>query len=167
MRALYLTAKAKAGKRLKPPHIPPTATETYGNSKTYYPMPGLSPQTWFLYKEAYDMDMFKVVDLIATIQKHVDQGISFTLFLRDIQHRPDCRRSYHDGHTIRRNLRATHRPPMIVAYYSLTGNTRRLVARLAPPGERVELTRDTTLTEPFVLVTPTYNFGEIRRELSN
>ncbi|KMK75428.1 class Ib ribonucleoside-diphosphate reductase assembly flavoprotein NrdI [Alkalihalobacillus pseudalcaliphilus] len=50
---------------------------------------------------------------------------------------------------------------MIVAYYSLTGNTRRLVARLAPPGERVELTRDTTLTEPFVLVTPTYNFGEI------
>lgn len=56
---------------------------TYGNSKTYYPMPGLSPQNWFLYKEAYDMDMFKVVDLIATIQRHVDQGISFTLFVKD------------------------------------------------------------------------------------
>ncbi|EIM11760.1 SPbeta phage ribonucleoside-diphosphate reductase, alpha subunit [Bacillus atrophaeus C89] len=28
---------------------------TYGNSKTYYPMPGLSPQNWFFYKEAYDM----------------------------------------------------------------------------------------------------------------
>lgn len=56
---------------------------TYGNSKTYYPMPGLSPNTWFLYKEAYDMDMFKVVDMIATIQKHVDQGISFTLFMED------------------------------------------------------------------------------------
>ncbi|WCS68047.1 ribonucleoside-diphosphate reductase subunit alpha [Bacillus phage vB_BsuM-Goe26] len=56
---------------------------TYGNSKTYYPMPGLSPQNWFFYKEAYDMDMFKVVDLIATIQRHVDQGISFTLFLND------------------------------------------------------------------------------------
>lgn len=56
---------------------------TYGNSKTYYPMPGLSPKTWFLYKEAYDMDMFKVIDMIATIQKHVDQGISFTLFMRD------------------------------------------------------------------------------------
>ncbi len=55
----------------------------YGDSKTYYPMPGLSPQTWFLYKEAYDMDMFKVVDLIATIQRHVDQGISFTLFVKD------------------------------------------------------------------------------------
>lgn len=56
---------------------------TYGNSKTYYPMPGLSPQTWFLYKEAYDMDMFRVVDMISTIQKHVDQGISFTLFMKD------------------------------------------------------------------------------------
>ncbi|MED3627854.1 class 1b ribonucleoside-diphosphate reductase subunit alpha [Bacillus subtilis] len=56
---------------------------TYGNSKTYYPMPGLSPQNWFFYKEAYDMDMFKVVDMIATIQQHVDQGISFTLFLKD------------------------------------------------------------------------------------
>lgn len=56
---------------------------TYGNSKTYYPMPGLSAQNWFLYKEAYDMDMFKVVDMIAAIQRHVDQGISFTLFLKD------------------------------------------------------------------------------------
>ncbi|MBR0618978.1 class 1b ribonucleoside-diphosphate reductase subunit alpha, partial [Bacillus pumilus] len=56
---------------------------TYGNSKTYYPMPGLSAQNWFFYKEAYDMDMFKVVDMIATIQQHVDQGISFTLFLKD------------------------------------------------------------------------------------
>lgn len=56
---------------------------TYGNSKTYYPMPGLSPKTWFYYKEAYDMDMFRVVDMIATIQRHVDQGISFTLFLKD------------------------------------------------------------------------------------
>lgn len=56
---------------------------TYGNSKTYYPMPGLSMKTWFYYKEAYDMDMRKVVDLIATIQRHIDQGISFTLFLKD------------------------------------------------------------------------------------
>ena len=56
---------------------------TYGNSKTYYPMPGLGPKTWFLYKEAYDMDMFRVVDMIATIQPHIDQGISFTLFIKD------------------------------------------------------------------------------------
>lgn len=56
---------------------------TYGNSKTYYPMPGLSRKTWFYYKEAYDMDMLRVVDMIAAIQRHVDQGISFTLFLKD------------------------------------------------------------------------------------
>jgi ribonucleoside-diphosphate reductase alpha chain len=29
------------------------------------------------------MNMFDVVDMISTIQKHVDQGISFTLFLKD------------------------------------------------------------------------------------
>ncbi|WP_395606255.1 class 1b ribonucleoside-diphosphate reductase subunit alpha [Bacillus velezensis] len=65
---------------------------TYGNSKTYYPMPGLSPQNWFFYKEAYDMGMFKVVDMIATIQQHVDQGISFTLFLKDTMTTRDLNR---------------------------------------------------------------------------
>ncbi|UNY40603.1 ribonucleoside-diphosphate reductase subunit alpha [Bacillus phage vB_BauS_KLEB27-1] len=74
---------------------------TYGNSKTYYPMPGLSPQNWFLYKEAYDMDMFKVVDMIATIQQHVDQGISFTLFLKDTMTTRDLNRidlyAHHKG----------------------------------------------------------------------
>ncbi|WP_423243995.1 class 1b ribonucleoside-diphosphate reductase subunit alpha [Bacillus velezensis] len=74
---------------------------TYGNSKTYYPMPGLSPQNWFFYKEAYDMDMFKVVDMIATIQQHVDQGISFTLFLKDTMTTRDLSRidlyAHHKG----------------------------------------------------------------------
>ncbi|MCY8282887.1 class 1b ribonucleoside-diphosphate reductase subunit alpha [Bacillus inaquosorum] len=74
---------------------------TYGNSKTYYPMPGLSPHNWFFYKEAYDMDMFKVVDLIATIQQHVDQGISFTLFLKDTMTTRDLNRidlyAHHKG----------------------------------------------------------------------
>lgn len=74
---------------------------TYGNSKTYYPMPYLSPETWFFYKEAYDMDMFKVVDMIATIQQHVDQGISFTLFLKDAHTTRDLNRidlyAHHKG----------------------------------------------------------------------
>lgn len=74
---------------------------TYGNSKAYYPMPGLSPQNWFFYKEAYDMDMFKVVDMIATIQQHVDQGISFTLFLKDTMTTRDLNRidlyAHHKG----------------------------------------------------------------------
>ncbi len=74
---------------------------TYGNSKTYYPMPGLSPQNWFFYKEAYDIDMFKAVDMIATIQQHVDQGISFTLFLKDTMTTRDLNRidlyAHHKG----------------------------------------------------------------------
>lgn len=74
---------------------------TYGNSKTYYPMPGLSSENWFFYKEAYDMDMFKVVDMIATIQQHVDQGISFTLFLKDTMTTRDLNRidlyAHHKG----------------------------------------------------------------------
>lgn len=56
---------------------------TYGNSKTYYPMPYLSPQTWFYLTEAYDMGMYAVIDMVATIQEHIDQGISFTLFVKD------------------------------------------------------------------------------------
>ncbi len=51
---------------------------TYGNSKTYFPMPALATSA-FMYESAYKIDNFKVIDVIATAQKHVDQGISFEL----------------------------------------------------------------------------------------
>lgn len=51
---------------------------TYGNSKTYYPMPH-SDIASFMYESAYTMNKKKVIDVIATAQKHVDQGISFEL----------------------------------------------------------------------------------------
>lgn len=51
---------------------------TYGNSKTYFPAPGLSEYA-FMYKTAYKMDKFKLIDVISTVQKHIDQGISFEL----------------------------------------------------------------------------------------
>lgn len=51
---------------------------TYGNSKTYFPMPA-SDVAGFMYETAYEIDKFKVIDVIATAQKHVDQGISFEL----------------------------------------------------------------------------------------
>ena len=54
-------------------------TRTYANSTTYYPMPYLRPDNLFYYKSAYQMDQFKVLDLIAEIQAHVDQGISTVL----------------------------------------------------------------------------------------
>ncbi|MDV3167982.1 MAG: class 1b ribonucleoside-diphosphate reductase subunit alpha [Candidatus Phytoplasma stylosanthis] len=51
---------------------------TYGNSKTYFPAPSLKEYS-FMYQTAYKMDKFKIIDVIATAQKHVDQGISFEL----------------------------------------------------------------------------------------
>lgn len=54
---------------------------TYGNATTYYPMPYLEPSNMFFYKSAYNMDMMKLIDLIAEIQEHVDQGVSMTLYV--------------------------------------------------------------------------------------
>jgi ribonucleoside-diphosphate reductase alpha chain len=54
---------------------------TYGNSTTYYPMPFLDPATQWSYKSAYDMDQRNIIDMVAVMQEHVDQGISATLFI--------------------------------------------------------------------------------------
>lgn len=56
-------------------------TRTYGDSTTHYPMPHMNEKNFFFFKEAYDMDMFKVIDLMSVIQEHVDQSISTTLFV--------------------------------------------------------------------------------------
>lgn len=56
-------------------------TRTYGDSTTHYPMPYMTNDNMFFYTEAYDVDMFNYIDLVATIQQHVDQGISTTLFV--------------------------------------------------------------------------------------
>lgn len=54
---------------------------TYGNSETFYPMPFLSQETYWFYKTAYNTDMYRLIDLVAMAQQHVDQGISCTLFV--------------------------------------------------------------------------------------
>lgn len=61
------------------PIVEPIETRTYANSTTYYPMPYMNRENFFYYKSAYQMDQFKVLDLIAEIQAHVDQGISTVL----------------------------------------------------------------------------------------
>lgn len=55
----------------------------YGDSRTIYPMPFLTKENAFSYVEAYEMDMYKMVDSYATAQKHVDQGLSMTLYITD------------------------------------------------------------------------------------
>ena len=54
---------------------------TYGNAETFYPMPFLSPETMWYYKSAFNTDQMKLIDLIATIQTHIDQGISTILYV--------------------------------------------------------------------------------------
>ncbi|KQL53816.1 ribonucleotide-diphosphate reductase subunit alpha [Heyndrickxia shackletonii] len=50
--------------------------------KVYYPAPYLSDETISYYESAYDIDQRKIIDTYATAQKHVDQGLSMTLFMR-------------------------------------------------------------------------------------
>jgi len=51
--------------------------------KVYYPAPYLSDETLPYYVSAYDIDQRKIIDTYAVAQKHVDQGLSLTLFMRD------------------------------------------------------------------------------------
>lgn len=48
----------------------------------YYPAPHLSNETIDYYTSAYDMDQRKIIDVYAAAQKHIDQGMSLTLFMR-------------------------------------------------------------------------------------
>ncbi|WP_323616106.1 class 1b ribonucleoside-diphosphate reductase subunit alpha [Erysipelothrix rhusiopathiae] len=70
---------------------------TYGNSKTYFPMP-LADVAGFMYESAYQMDKYKIIDVIATAQKHVDQGISFELCITSDETTRSLQRYYLYAH---------------------------------------------------------------------
>lgn len=57
----------------------PVEVREYGTSTTYYPMPYMTNENKFFYQSAYDIDQYKVLDLVAAAQKHIDQGISCIL----------------------------------------------------------------------------------------
>lgn len=67
---------------------------TYGNATTYYPMPYLSKEIFFYYKSAYNMDMMNVIDIVAEIQAHVDQGISTILYVTSETNTRDLAKYY-------------------------------------------------------------------------
>lgn len=50
--------------------------------KVYYPAPYLSEETIPYYTSAYDIDQRRIMDVYAAAQKHVDQGMSLTVFTR-------------------------------------------------------------------------------------
>jgi ribonucleoside-diphosphate reductase alpha chain len=51
--------------------------------KVYYPAPYLSDETIPYYVSAYDIDQRRIIDIYAVAGKHIDQGASMTLFMRD------------------------------------------------------------------------------------
>lgn len=63
------------------PIVSQIESRTYANATTYYPMPYLSKDTFWYYKSSYDINQFKLIDLIAEIQEHIDQGISTILYV--------------------------------------------------------------------------------------
>lgn len=82
-------------------------TRTYGDSTTHYPMPHMDETNFFYFKEAYDMDMYKLIDLMSVIQEHVDQSISTTLFVDgDVITDGDLARMYIYAH--KRNLKTLY-----------------------------------------------------------
>lgn len=70
---------------------------TYGNSKTYFPAPALENNA-FMYQTAYEMNKYKIIDVVATAQKHVDQGISFELCITSNLTTRDLQRFYLYAH---------------------------------------------------------------------
>ena len=79
---------------------------TYGDSTTIYPMPFLDALTYYYYKPAYEMDMFKMIDMVSIIQQHVDQGISCTLFVKSTETTRDLARYYIYAH--KKNLKSLY-----------------------------------------------------------
>ncbi len=50
----------------------------------FYPAPYLNEDTLPYYISAYDIDQRKIIDTYAVAQKHIDQGMSLTLFMRSV-----------------------------------------------------------------------------------
>lgn len=51
----------------------------YGYSQAIYPMPYLTNENKHLYKNAYEVDQLKMLDLMSIIQQYVDQSISIVV----------------------------------------------------------------------------------------
>ena len=70
---------------------------TYGNSKTYFPMPHLDTHG-YMYETMYEIDNMRLIDAIAVVQKHVDQGISFELGITSDKTTKDLQKYYMYAH---------------------------------------------------------------------
>ncbi|RMX05997.1 class 1b ribonucleoside-diphosphate reductase subunit alpha [Corticibacter populi] len=94
--------------------VPPTGSISYINNSTssihpivakieirkegkvgrvYYPAPYLSQDNLEYYQDAYEIGPDKIIDTYAAATKHVDQGLSLTLFFRDTATTRDVNRA--------------------------------------------------------------------------
>lgn len=53
----------------------------YADSRTIYPMPFLTTNNKDNYLEAYEIDQYAMLRMYAVMQRHIDQGISMTLYI--------------------------------------------------------------------------------------
>lgn len=66
----------------------------YADSRTIYPAPFLNNDNADLYIDAYTIDQYKMIDIYAAAQKHVDQGLSMTLYITDSWNTEDLAKVY-------------------------------------------------------------------------
>lgn len=55
---------------------------SYGNAETFYPMPFMDINNHWYYESAFDMDQYKLLDLVGVVQSHIDQGVSTILYIK-------------------------------------------------------------------------------------
>lgn len=78
----------------------------YGNAETFYPMPYLDEQTQWYYTTAYEMDQYKMLDMMSVIQEHIDQGVSTILYVTSLISTRDLSRLYLYAH--HKNLKSLY-----------------------------------------------------------
>ena len=69
-------------------------------------MPYMKRDNVLYYKSAYNMDQFKIIDLVSEIQKHVDQGVSMVLFVSSENTTKDLAKYYY--YAWKKNLKSIY-----------------------------------------------------------
>lgn len=66
--------------------------------RVYYPTPGVTNDNYREFEDAYQIGPSKIIDVYAEAQKHVDQGMSLTLFYKETDTTRTLNRAYAYSH---------------------------------------------------------------------
>lgn len=75
-------------------------SRSYGNSTTYYPAPGLTIDNKLFYRTTYEISQEDMIKVVSAIQKHIDQGISTTLYATAETSTKDLMKLYLKSHEL-------------------------------------------------------------------